>query len=158
MPKDKMIAQPIKRSEYLKPLSREHHHGLLVCWKIRMGLKKNVSINRIKAFTDWFYEYHLKEHFELEENYIFPILGMEHDLVKKAITEHKRLRRLFLDTSHIENSISLIEEELEKHIRFEERVLFMEIDKIASEQQLQKIEHIHNCLSLETNWKDEFWA
>ncbi len=153
-----MIAQPIKRSEYLKPLSREHHHGLLACWKIRTGFKKNISIDRIKAFTDWFYENHLKEHFELEENYIFPILGTEHDLVKKAITEHKRLRRLFLDTTHIENSLSLIEEELEKHIRFEERVLFMEIDKIATEQQLQQIELIHSRSVEDLNWTDEFWV
>ena len=33
---------PIKRSEYLKPLSRDHHQGLLLCWKIRTGLKKGI--------------------------------------------------------------------------------------------------------------------
>ena len=151
-----MIVQPIKRSEYLKPLSREHHHGLLACWKIRTGFKKNIRIDRIKAFTDWFYENHLKEHFELEENCIFPILGMEHDLVKKAITEHKRLRRLFLDTTHIENSLSLIEEELEKHIRFEEHILFIEIEKVANEEQLNDILQIHSVV-FEDAWEDKFW-
>ena len=41
---------PIKRSEFLKPISREHHHGLLLCWKIRAGLKKGIEPERIKLY------------------------------------------------------------------------------------------------------------
>jgi len=43
-----MKTVPIKRSIALQPLSREHHHGLLLCWKIRTGLKKGIDIDRIK--------------------------------------------------------------------------------------------------------------
>lgn len=33
----------MKRNENLVPLSRDHHFGLLCCWKIRQGIKKEVS-------------------------------------------------------------------------------------------------------------------
>jgi phosphomevalonate kinase len=50
--KIKVKIEPIKRSEVLHPLSREHHHGLLLCLKIRTDFKKSISLERIKAFTD----------------------------------------------------------------------------------------------------------
>jgi hypothetical protein len=34
-----MGIKPIKRNKHLKWLSRDHHFGLLACWKIRQGLK-----------------------------------------------------------------------------------------------------------------------
>ena len=74
---------PIKRHESLKSLSHDHHHGLLLCWKIRTGFKKQIEINRIKFYTDWFFRNHLSPHFDLEEKYVFPVLGQEHELVKK---------------------------------------------------------------------------
>lgn len=40
--------QPLKRIEQLQYLSHEHHYGLQVCWKIRQGLSKDVSFERIK--------------------------------------------------------------------------------------------------------------
>jgi hypothetical protein len=46
--------KPLKRAEYLKALSREHHHGLLLCWKIKTGFSKGVSISRMKLYLDWF--------------------------------------------------------------------------------------------------------
>lgn len=121
--------KPIKRHKALQPVSREHHFGLLLSWKIRKGFKLNIELERIKAYTDWFWEHHLVPHFNFEEHFMFPILGNEHKLVKKAIREHNRLSRLFTATDKIEQNLSLIEEELIAHIRFEERVLFKEINK-----------------------------
>lgn len=46
------MPKPIKRHTALKPLSREHHHGLLLSWKIREGLKRNIEIPRIKKYID----------------------------------------------------------------------------------------------------------
>ncbi|CAN5333825.1 hypothetical protein BH10BAC1_BH10BAC1_20270 [soil metagenome] len=149
--------EPIKRIIFLQPLSHEHHHGLLLCWKIRTGFKKSVSLDRMKAFTNWFYNKNLKKHFEVEEELVFPILGKNHPLVKKAISEHKRLIRLFEDEKDIAKSLSLIEEELEKHIRFEERILFQEIEEVASKKEIKFINEIHEeCVLLE-GWGDEFW-
>ena len=62
-------------------------------------------------------------------------------IIKKAISQHKRLHRLFIDlnTNTLSKSLSLFEEELEQHIRFEERVLFNEIQEIATEEELKLI-------------------
>lgn len=152
-----MKAEPIKRNNVLKPLSREHHHGLLLCWKIRTGLKNSIEIGRIKAYTDWFFKNSLLAHFNIEEEFIFPLLGNENDLVKKALTDHRRIKRLFDDTKDIKKSLSLLEEELETHIRFEERILFGEIQKIATPHELDLIMKIHSENSVYEDWGDEFW-
>ncbi|MEQ6122201.1 hemerythrin domain-containing protein [Reichenbachiella sp. MALMAid0571] len=153
-----MKRTPIKRNEYLKPISREHHQGLLLCWKIRTGFAKNVEVSRIKNYVDWFYQDHLLPHFDLEEKYIFTILEDENELVRKALSDHRRLKRLFESPTDLEKNLSLIEEELESHIRFEERILFNQIQEIASDEQLQSLEAIHNEKGFVDNTEDPFWS
>ena len=142
----------------MQHLSREHHHGLLLCWKIRMGFSKGIEAERIKTYADWFFKTHLIPHFEAEEENIFPIIGNDHELVKKALVEHRRLVRLFGETENVSKSLSLIEEELEKHIRFEERVLFNEIQKVATEKQLETILKLHTDEKFNDNTDDPFWV
>jgi iron-sulfur cluster repair protein YtfE (RIC family) len=149
--------KPIKRSEFLKPLSREHHHGLLFCWKIRAGIQKNVEVSRIKKYADWFYQNYLISHFDVEEKYVFPILGNENELIRKAVSEHQRIKQLFESNTEISKNISWIEEELESHIRFEERILFGEIQKFATAEQLQSIEINHSDEKFVDNLTDSFW-
>lgn len=152
------MKKPIKRHEALKPLSREHHHGLLLCWKIRQGIRMDVEIPRIKAYTEWFKIHYLDPHFETEEKYIFPVLGNENELVKRALAEHRRLKRLFEQDTDIEIALNSIEEELDSHIRFEERVLFNEIQEVASAEQLEEIENHHSGIEFnDDDWQDHFW-
>lgn len=151
--------KPLKRDKSLQPLSRDHHHGLLLCWKIRTGLKNGVVVQRIKDYSDWFFQNHLDEHFNDEEQYLFPLLGETNELVKKAMSEHRRLRRLFNDEQDIEKSLSLIEEELDAHIRFEERILFNEIQMVANPEELRLVnEKIHTEVKdPDEDWNDHFW-
>jgi hypothetical protein len=148
---------PIKRSEALKPLSHEHHQGLLLCWKIKAGIKKNIEAARIKKYADWFYHCHLLPHFEIEEEFVFTILESENELVKKAIAEHRRITELFDNTAAISANLQLIAEALENHIRFEERILFNEIQKIATAEQLQFIKLNHPDEKFADNISDMFW-
>ncbi len=152
--------KPIKRHKTLKPLSRDHHHGLLLSWKLRTGLQKNVDPVRMMAYCQIFHAEHLVPHFSLEEEAVFPILGDEHELVKRALAEHRRLTRLFTGTEDPAVLISQIEEELEAHIRFEERVLFNAIQDIATEEELDRIEEVHRSLDREEvndPEEDTFW-
>ena len=152
-----MKLKPQKRHKALQPLSREHHHGLLLSWKIRSGFSKNIDPKRIRVYADWFFKNHLVPHFEIEEAHIFTILEKDNNLVKKALAEHRRLKRLFAENEDDVKTLSKIEEELEQHIRFEERVLFPEIQKTATEAQMLHIEKIHQPESFEDNLEDEFW-
>ena len=148
---------PIKRHVALQPLSRDHHQGLLLCWKIRKGFAADIEPNRIRKYATWFYENHLLQHFQTEEQVLFPILGDKNELIKKALAEHRRLKRLFEDETDIVKSLHLIEEELEQHIRFEERVLFNEIQKVATPDQLKQMETVHADEAFCENANDQFW-
>lgn len=149
--------KPIKRNKAIQPLSRDHHHNLLLCWKIRKGFSKGIATERMKKYTDWFFENHVASHFGIEEKYLFPVLGKDHEMVKKALSEHRRLERLFKDETAVEKSLSLLEEELESHVRFEERELFNEIQKKATPQQLEIIAEKHTDGKFKENTEDEFW-
>ena len=149
--------RPLKRVLELQPLSHDHHHGLQLCWKIRTGFSKQIEVERIKKYADWFFTNHLVPHFELEEEYIFTILDPKNELVKQALTDHRRLKRLFSQTTDLEKSLGRIEEELEKHIRFEERVLFPEVQTEATAEQLAEIAKIHNHELFVENNEDPFW-
>ncbi|HVV06981.1 MAG TPA: hemerythrin domain-containing protein [Puia sp.] len=152
---------PIKRHSALQPLSHDHHQALLVSWKIRMGLRKAIEPQRIKKFCDFFYKSHLAGHFKLEEEYIFPILGAGHELITTALADHYTLSQLFTQKQADVNTLTRIEKELEEHIRFEERILFDEIQKIATEEQLNLAAAVRpggkEDIERIESWKDEFW-
>ena len=78
-------------------------------------------------------------------------------MVKRALAEHQRLKRLFGDKTEIEKSLSLIEEELEAHVRFEERILFNKIQQEATKEQLALISEKHTGGKFQENTEDEFW-
>ncbi len=154
-----MKNKPVKRHASLQPFSREHHQGLLLCWKIRQGFNKSIPPERIKQYTDWFWKQHLLAHFKAEELSIFPLLPAENSLVQQALKEHKRLQQLFETTEDISTSLQLIAKELDEHIRFEERVLFNEIQQIATPDQLQTLEnHHHKSPESFEEWHDPFWV
>lgn len=151
------MVSPVKRNAALQPLSREHHHALLLCWKIKYGFAKDIAVERIKAYADWFYQNHLAPHFELEEKYIYPILGGGNALIQQALEEHRFLEDLFSDTSNLEKSLKQIQIELEKHIRFEERIIFNEIQTAATPSELDRIERAHSDERFVDNLSDIFW-
>ncbi|MDX1628254.1 MAG: hemerythrin domain-containing protein [Fulvivirga sp.] len=152
-----MEHKPIKRHEALKPLSREHHQGLLLCWKIKMGLRYKVVPERIKKYADWFYTHHLKPHFHFEEKYIFPILGSDHEKVRQALKEHQELHKLFKRENPSAATLQQLSMTLHDHIRFEERKLFNEIEKAANSAQLKEIQKFHQENEFQDNTEDQFW-
>lgn len=149
--------KPIKRSEKLKPLSREHHHALLLSWKIKNGFAKGASAERIKKYADWFFENHLVPHFAIEEQYVFPVLGDDHPLIKQAKGDHQHIKKLFSTTDDLDNILREIEEKVQNHVRFEERILFNEVQKHATEEQLSEIEMFHVEAKFVDNVEDPFW-
>lgn len=152
----------MKRHQSIAPLSREHHFGLLFCWKIRQGLKKRVPSGRMKPYVDYFWINHLVQHFEEEERLLFPAL--EDSLCGRATAEHQQIRQL-VEVVSIEDPVSpdklhLLADSLEKHIRFEERILFPKIEKELSDDALMNI-WFRLKLSVnevpKDNYHDEFW-
>jgi len=155
--------QPIKRSASLTPLSHDHHHGLVISRRMREGLKRNIQPGRINAYVRDFWEHDLQRHFGEEEAVIFPLLGKEHELVHQALTDHEQMRRYMQQlTSPGTNETELLRqfaELLQSHIRFEERTLFPEIERLVPGHLLTEAgKSLHQGHSVScVSWEDEFW-
>lgn len=151
------MSQPIKRTPGLQPLSRDHYQGLLLCLKIRKGIDNGISPERIEEYVHWFYSEHLLPHFKTEEELLFPILGLHHPLIIQAVAEHRDLERMIAADQTSPELLKDIAQKLDDHIRFEERVLFMEIEKVATPEQLQLIADHHHETEFCDNAALRFW-
>jgi len=154
--------KPIKRSEHIVALSRDHHAGLLFCWKIKEGLKKGADFLRINKYVKFFWEQHLKKHFRDEETLLFD--QVDNELSKQGKEEHKLLNEWFNRIIHDElknpREYLLFTELLINHIRFEERVLFPYLETQLPTATLTTIgaflEQHH--VPFNDDYPDEFWS
>lgn len=158
------IRKPIKRSKELGPLSRDHHDALLLCWKIRSGMKANVETQRIAVYTLSFFETELKGHFEQEEAFLFSLLKQEDALAAKAIQQHQAIRQQFALLKQSPDDTGLLKsiaDDVEAHIRFEERTLFNHIEQEADPLKLKSAGEAlatFNEQHCKHTWNDEFWV
>lgn len=153
--------KPIKRSDQLAPLSREHHDGLLFAWKIRQGLKNETDIKIISRFVKWFWENELQEHFKKEEQILAKHLPADDALIHRMTDEHQNIEALVHINENIADGTLLVQiaDAVNDHIRFEERELFPHAEKELTSGQL---DIIYTELSQErpfsSKWEDEFWT
>jgi hemerythrin-like domain-containing protein len=153
--------KPIKRSKELAPLSREHHDGLLFAWKIKQGLANGTSLETLINYTRWFWSNHIKPHFNDEEKVLVKFLPADNRFVRQMFEEHAQIRDLVLSLDKVpnENSLQLLAEFINNHIRFEERKLFGYAEETLTPEQLTEVfkdlPEEHHC---DIEWKDEFWA
>ena len=154
---EKANHQPIKRAKELVQLSREHHHSLLLAWKIKMGLSKNIEINRIMKYVKWFYENHLLSHFEMEEKYIFTLLDESNEMRHRVLQEHQQIRQIIQKDLVSSADLSQLQNLLNNHIRFEERVLFNEIQRQGLLSKVEQIEKSTDEAKFCDNESDQFW-
>lgn len=143
-----------------KTLSFLHcHHvqSLELCSIIRMGIRRNIDLNRIKNYADWYYTNKLIPHFQIEKEYIFPNLGMENVFVHKVLIQHRRLAKHFIKKNEVEKSLSRIEDDLETLIRFEEKNIFNAIRNIFPTYQILLNNEVLSHEFYNQEWDDIFW-
>lgn len=158
-----IIEKPLKRNINIQPLSRDHHFGLLFCWKIRIALRHQIAPERMIRYLDYFWKGHLKRHFKEEEELLFNKVA--HAICEQGKDEHIQLEQLI--TWLLTDQVGNIPEELERlinllnaHIRFEERILFPFLERHLSEKELSEIgEYLDKEDEYEfaDNYGDEFW-
>lgn len=150
---------PIKRSPYLAPLSREHHEGLLLAWKIKQGVRKGVELTRITAYCNWFFKEHLAPHFHTEEKVFSQVLSPEHPLLLQMLAEHRSIEKVLQElakkTMHSQVQLLDFGTSIELHIRFEERFFFNHIESVLSPEQLSQLQIAQHQTPEE--WPDPFW-
>ncbi len=151
-----------KRNEHIKSLSREHHFNLLFCWKIRQGLGKEVAIDRICKYVQYFWQ-NLQLHFREEEQIFFS--PMKDSMVQRAINEHKAIKKQIISLeNHSENNGRKLLVELADlvydHVQYEERELLPHLEKVLSKKQMESISNQiqkHHPTALQDFYKDQFW-
>lgn len=153
---------PIKRIPAFVSFSREHHFELLLVWKIRQGLKKNISTRRISEYIRSVHLESLEKHFRNEEVLLWNIVPAKDKLRNRAEAEHAAIRDLLVQVKNgLSNSVLLqqLADALEAHIRFEERVLFNHLQQQLPEDQGFSIadrEIVANKF-IDEQWEDPFW-
>jgi hemerythrin-like domain-containing protein len=143
----------MKRSEHLIPLSRDHHAGLLFCWKIRAGISKGIDPIRISSYVGYYWNAHLKFHFE-EEEQLLPSDEMD----EQHVVIRKQIAAVLGPEKNNVSALQVLEEMINAHIRFEERQLFPLLEKELSSAQLQEIGKALHEVPFKDEYTDEFWV
>ncbi len=151
----------MKRHPVLVSLSQEHHEGLLLAVRLQQG--ENALLRLWSHDPYWqaefvvkFFEDHLVEHFDAEEQFIFPLIKShipEHQsIIDRLQSEHDEMRAsvdIFRnpDEKKLESYLKEFGKLLEEHIRCEERELFPLMEQHFSEaifEQLNQQLQNHN--------------
>jgi hemerythrin-like domain-containing protein len=147
----------LKRHPGLIPLSHEHREGLSFCWKLRQGLKNATPTGIMADYARWFWENHLKQHFEMEETHLIPFLDSNDDLSARILSDHNRIKSILTSNTLSRESLQQTERLLYRHIRFEEREVFPYIQRNDTKDRLNELnlaaQSVKSC-----DWIKPFWA
>ena len=149
----------LKRNECLVSLSHEHHHGLVFCKRLKKAEYANENV--IKKFVNDFWEKSLAKHFEMEDKLFLPVMK-ENALKTQFINEHFQIRKLITEIKSTSRDVQKMALQLANilynHIRFEERKMFPEIEKIVDAEKLKKIgTELKETEISAHNFLPEFW-
>ncbi len=156
-----MTTKPIKRNKNIIALSKDHHYGLLFCWKIRQGLKMKIELERIRNYINYFWDGHMIEHFREEEELLFSKVNAA--VCNQGKDEHEIIRLLIsgINGHNKDNPATYTQlvNLVDQHIRYEERVLFPYLEKNISEENLNSIGvALQNHSDFKDEYEDEFWV
>ena len=131
------------RDKSLIPLSHQHHNGLALCVLTRQGLARDrseASAARLARQVIERYEVELANHFEVEEQVLFPECG-EPKVVAELVAEHRAMERMVEELRAAPSAEKLEEfcEMLSGHIRREERELFEQVQKALPRELLDRM-------------------
>ena len=145
---------PAKRHPSLIPLSHDHHHGLVLAFRLREGLPRNrqpadnpqgQAEDTIRFFRD-----NLIAHFRAEEEVLFPALRAyvpyAAPMLATLTTEHGEMRaqvecltQASPDAATLQTRLKAFGDLLERHIRREERELFPFYEKYVPETEAARV-------------------
>ncbi len=149
------------RSGSLAPLSREHKDGLLFASRIRVGLMNDISLDTLKDYAFWYWRTHIRPHFRHEEDVLLPNFPPGNKLAQRMRNEHDMIRELVLclDEEPDQRTLNLFADLIQDHILFEEKEMYIWLEKELTTAQLEKIriQLEQKPLVLMDEWKLDFW-
>jgi hemoglobin-like flavoprotein/hemerythrin-like domain-containing protein len=137
---------PLKRHASLQPFSREHMGALVLARNLRRRPLNDAERKAVVAEFAKAWELELSPHFADEERVLVPIIA-DSILKERLLADHARLRELaaaLASASQPRDTEQLMQrlgDQLDDHIRWEERVLFETIQARAPDA-LARL-HVH---------------
>jgi len=131
------------RDPSLIPLSQQHHNGLALCVLTRRALAEDSSVENVAKQTRRAidrYELELANHFEIEEQVLFPECGPM-PIVSDLLGEHRAMEALIAEL-RTTPSAGLLEQFcalLSRHIRREENELFEQVQAVLPREVLDRL-------------------
>lgn len=136
---------PIERHEALAPFSRDHYVGLLQAQHLKKAADAE-DVARRKAVAEFVdaWDTEIAPHFADEERLLTDLaneadrerLIEEHQQIRCLVDKARELRR---NTDPAADAVRHIGETLERHIRWEERELFVRLQQELTEGQLASL-------------------
>ncbi|MDO6391001.1 hemerythrin domain-containing protein [Pontibacter sp. BT731] len=155
--------KPLKRDKSLVPLSREHHFGLLFCWKLKQGMANGTSFEMMRQYIEYFWKTILKAHC-LEEEVIVKRLLPRDDVNSIRMHEEHQLIEAIIglinEQKNLNTSlISTLQQDLTDHIRWEERELFPYLQIMAEPEELADVGRLleHDLQEPKDEFEPAFW-
>lgn len=139
----------MKRIPELHKLSMDHHLALVLARRARLASegKAGYVAEQLWEDIDARFEAELEPHFRIEEQYLAPAMrdAGESELIDRLDEEHKVLRAIIANGgSRSDDLLKEFSELLEKHVRFEERVLFERAQDVLSPEIFAEIKKACN--------------
>jgi hemerythrin-like domain-containing protein len=149
----------MKRHESLHALSQHHHFALLESLFIRRatqesGITRADNLKKVAEAFVQFWQNKGKLHFREEEEILIPTYALhvaienDHDVIR-MLTDHATIRakigkltELLSKNEPFETDLVELGDLLQNHVRLEENIIFPRMEKILSEEELQKVGHL----------------
>jgi len=154
----------MKRDQNLISLSKEHHYGLLFCWKLKQGVQKQAAPNILRSYVSYYWEKQLKQHFAREDSVLGHLLPQDHEIQQQLEQEHREIdQKVKAIIQGVETSaadFTELAEILIRHIRFEERQFFPYLEQSLSTGQLEEIGRLlpSGKMREEDDFSPAFWT
>jgi hemerythrin-like domain-containing protein len=131
------------RDPSLIPLSHQHHNGLALCVMTRRSLRQDSSPEnaaRLARRVIDRYELELVNHFEMEEQVLFPACGPM-PLVDTLLADHRAIDQLIqpLRSAPTADVLEQFCQLLSTHIRREENEFFEQIQRALPREVLDRV-------------------
>ena len=138
-------ARPVKRSAALAPLSRDHHHALVIASALTRSGEATARSSAM-LFADYISE-HETRHFALEEALLLPALPpgqRARALADRVLADHRYLREASrqLRAGRLQPNVDLVHAigtRLRAHVQLEERELFPYLEQSLDPDTLARI-------------------
>lgn len=153
----------MKRNKNILYISRDHHYGLMFCWKLRQGVKRKVDQARMRNYVAYFWENYFQPHFQEESQFLLSKVNdpMSHEAHRQHLSIQALISEIIAGSGKAQpETLKELANLVNQHIRFEEKELFPHLEQSLNTETLKSIgaalDELHSS-RFKDDYPDNFW-